>query len=189
MEAGSRVTREDMIWAIGSLCSLHRIPFDSELALGQLPPPWDIVARQPKHSRCSNCRKRMVRHESATRHVEGGLIAVALSLYALATSAYLASWQDAGPYFPTVDEAADTYYSLYGPHCGDHHPTGWQSGWYGGPLQKNQVEYRVCNDQFQNEFSEWRCVDDYQTAYLPNGALTCVSSAITPQKNLGRCPN
>ena len=42
MEAGSQVTRAEMFWAIGSLCSPHLIPFDSELALGQLPPPYDI---------------------------------------------------------------------------------------------------------------------------------------------------
>jgi hypothetical protein len=102
----------------------------------------------------SDCPRPMVTREATTHHVAGALVAIALPLYALATSAYMASWQSAGPYFPTVKQAADTYYTLYGPHCADHHPTGWQSGWYGWPLQQNQVEYRVCNDQYQNKFSE-----------------------------------
>ncbi|MES9881501.1 MAG: ABC transporter transmembrane domain-containing protein, partial [Sedimenticola sp.] len=30
----------DLVWALGSLCSLHRIPFDAELLLKQFPPPY-----------------------------------------------------------------------------------------------------------------------------------------------------
>jgi subfamily B ATP-binding cassette protein HlyB/CyaB len=31
---------EKMLWALGTMCSTHRIPFDSSLALGQLAPPY-----------------------------------------------------------------------------------------------------------------------------------------------------
>ncbi|MES9858580.1 MAG: peptidase domain-containing ABC transporter [Sedimenticola sp.] len=30
----------DLVWALGSLCALHRIPFDAELLLKQFPPPY-----------------------------------------------------------------------------------------------------------------------------------------------------
>jgi len=34
--------REDFIWTLGTLCALHRIPFEPALFLGQFPPPYDI---------------------------------------------------------------------------------------------------------------------------------------------------
>lgn len=32
---------QDMIWALGSLCQVYRVPFSPELALQQFPPPHD----------------------------------------------------------------------------------------------------------------------------------------------------
>jgi subfamily B ATP-binding cassette protein HlyB/CyaB len=34
----------DFVWMLGSLCQLHRIPFDSALLLQQFPPPYDWAA-------------------------------------------------------------------------------------------------------------------------------------------------
>src|SRR3569833_3255790 len=31
---------EDLVWALGSLCSLNRLPFSAELLLKQFPPPY-----------------------------------------------------------------------------------------------------------------------------------------------------
>src|SRR4051812_29056002 len=31
----------DVVWALGSICALHRRPFDPELLLKQLAPPYD----------------------------------------------------------------------------------------------------------------------------------------------------
>ena len=38
--------RESFIWAVGSLCALHRIPFDAELLLRRFPPPYDTASLQ-----------------------------------------------------------------------------------------------------------------------------------------------
>lgn len=34
------IERQDLIWALGSLCALHKIPFDPQLLLGQFSPPY-----------------------------------------------------------------------------------------------------------------------------------------------------
>ena len=38
--------RESFVWAVGSLCALHRIPFDAELLLRRFPPPYDLASLQ-----------------------------------------------------------------------------------------------------------------------------------------------
>ena len=38
--------RDTFVWAVGSLCALHRIPFDAELLLRRFPPPYDIASLQ-----------------------------------------------------------------------------------------------------------------------------------------------
>ena len=38
--------RESFVWAVGSLCALHRIPFDAELLLRRFPPPYDTASLQ-----------------------------------------------------------------------------------------------------------------------------------------------
>lgn len=38
--------REAFVWAIGSLCALHRVPFDAELLLRRYPPPYDMTSLQ-----------------------------------------------------------------------------------------------------------------------------------------------
>lgn len=38
--------RDAFVWAIGSLCALHRVPFDAELLLRRFPPPYDIASLQ-----------------------------------------------------------------------------------------------------------------------------------------------
>lgn len=40
--AGSVLT-EGFVWALASLCRLHRIPFDPDLVLKQFPPPYDLA--------------------------------------------------------------------------------------------------------------------------------------------------
>ena len=35
---------EQFVWALGSLCSLHRTPFDADLLIKQVPPPYDTAA-------------------------------------------------------------------------------------------------------------------------------------------------
>ena len=40
--AGGALT-ETFVWALGSLCRLHRVPFDAELVLRQFPPPYDLT--------------------------------------------------------------------------------------------------------------------------------------------------
>ena len=40
----TRLNQEDMLWVIGSLCQLHRKPFDPKLISQQFPPPYDIAA-------------------------------------------------------------------------------------------------------------------------------------------------
>jgi ATP-binding cassette, subfamily B, bacterial HlyB/CyaB len=37
------VLTEGFIWALASLCRLHRIPFDADLVLKQFPPPYDLA--------------------------------------------------------------------------------------------------------------------------------------------------
>lgn len=45
MQQRDRVFSTDQfMWAIGSLCSLHRVPFDADLLLKQVPPPYDSAA-------------------------------------------------------------------------------------------------------------------------------------------------
>ena len=36
------LSRDDFIWTLGTLCALHRIPFDPGLFLGQFPPPYSV---------------------------------------------------------------------------------------------------------------------------------------------------
>lgn len=36
------LSRDDLLWALGGLCQLHRIPFDPGLALRHFPPPYSI---------------------------------------------------------------------------------------------------------------------------------------------------
>jgi subfamily B ATP-binding cassette protein HlyB/CyaB len=36
------VSRDDFIWALGTLCALHRVPFDADLFLRQFPPPYTV---------------------------------------------------------------------------------------------------------------------------------------------------
>ncbi|HVJ11631.1 MAG TPA: ABC transporter transmembrane domain-containing protein, partial [Burkholderiales bacterium] len=36
------VLTDGFIWALASLCRLHRVPFDAELVLKQFPPPYDL---------------------------------------------------------------------------------------------------------------------------------------------------
>jgi len=38
------LSQENMLWVIGSLCQLHRKPFDPKLLSQQFPPPYDIAA-------------------------------------------------------------------------------------------------------------------------------------------------
>ena len=41
--AADTVLTEGFIWALASLCRLHRLPFDPELVLKQFPPPYDLA--------------------------------------------------------------------------------------------------------------------------------------------------
>jgi subfamily B ATP-binding cassette protein HlyB/CyaB len=41
--ARGEVPTEGFIWALGSLCRLHQLPFDPELVLKQFPPPYDLA--------------------------------------------------------------------------------------------------------------------------------------------------
>ena len=34
------LTREDLLWVVGSFCAIHRKPFDPELFPRQFPPPY-----------------------------------------------------------------------------------------------------------------------------------------------------
>jgi subfamily B ATP-binding cassette protein HlyB/CyaB len=43
---GQAIERESFVWAVGSLCALHRIPFDAELLLRRFPPPYTIASLQ-----------------------------------------------------------------------------------------------------------------------------------------------
>jgi len=42
-KAHGSVPTEGFIWALGSLCRLHQLPFDPELVLKQFPPPYDLA--------------------------------------------------------------------------------------------------------------------------------------------------
>jgi subfamily B ATP-binding cassette protein HlyB/CyaB len=42
MSLTDTVRREEVLWALGSLCGLYRIPFDSALVAQQFPPPYNI---------------------------------------------------------------------------------------------------------------------------------------------------
>ena len=50
------LTREDLLWVVGSFCAIHRKPFDPELFLRQFPPPYTtdtlIVATRALGFRC-----------------------------------------------------------------------------------------------------------------------------------------
>jgi subfamily B ATP-binding cassette protein HlyB/CyaB len=41
--ARDAVLTEAFVWALESLCRLHRVPFDAELVLKQFPPPYDLA--------------------------------------------------------------------------------------------------------------------------------------------------
>src|SRR5262245_532667 len=40
---GEFVPADGFLWALASLCRLHRIPFDADLVLKQFPPPYDLA--------------------------------------------------------------------------------------------------------------------------------------------------
>ncbi|HEU5135390.1 MAG TPA: peptidase domain-containing ABC transporter [Steroidobacteraceae bacterium] len=42
-EAVVTVTREDFLWVIGSICQMHRVPFDATLISGQFPGPFTTL--------------------------------------------------------------------------------------------------------------------------------------------------
>ncbi|HEX9171280.1 MAG TPA: peptidase domain-containing ABC transporter [Telluria sp.] len=42
MSLGNNVRREEVLWALGSLCGLYRLPFDSALIAQQFPPPYTV---------------------------------------------------------------------------------------------------------------------------------------------------
>ncbi len=44
MALKSRLTDSNFVWILGSLCQLHRVPFDPALLLQQFPPPYDRTA-------------------------------------------------------------------------------------------------------------------------------------------------
>ena len=37
-----RLHRDDFVWLLGSLCNIHRLPFDARLMLSQYPPPYSV---------------------------------------------------------------------------------------------------------------------------------------------------
>jgi ATP-binding cassette, subfamily B, bacterial HlyB/CyaB len=37
------VDRTGFVWALGSLCQLHKIPFDANLLLQQITPPYNVA--------------------------------------------------------------------------------------------------------------------------------------------------
>ena len=45
-DAGSLLALPDLIWIVGSLCQLHRLPFDPQLLAQQFPPPYSRVSLQ-----------------------------------------------------------------------------------------------------------------------------------------------
>jgi subfamily B ATP-binding cassette protein HlyB/CyaB len=42
MSLADKVRREEVIWALGSLCGLYRVPFDAALLAQQFPPPYTV---------------------------------------------------------------------------------------------------------------------------------------------------
>src|SRR5882724_4172702 len=42
--AGLRLSDKEFVWVLGSLCQLHRVPFDPAVLLQQFPPPYDRTA-------------------------------------------------------------------------------------------------------------------------------------------------
>ncbi|MDN5871113.1 MAG: hypothetical protein L0H73_10410 [Nitrococcus sp.] len=40
------IGRAAFVWSLGSLCQIHRMPFDSRLLLGQFPPPYTFASLQ-----------------------------------------------------------------------------------------------------------------------------------------------
>jgi subfamily B ATP-binding cassette protein HlyB/CyaB len=36
------VPKDDFVWALGTLCAFHRVPFDADLFLRQFPPPYTV---------------------------------------------------------------------------------------------------------------------------------------------------
>jgi hypothetical protein len=56
------LTRDQVAWAIGGLCRSHRIPFDAELLLQQVPPPYTWSSLQVAATRLGmRCMNRSVR--------------------------------------------------------------------------------------------------------------------------------
>ena len=41
---GFRLSDREFVWVLGSMCQLHRVPFDAALLLQQFPPPYDRTA-------------------------------------------------------------------------------------------------------------------------------------------------
>ncbi len=44
MAPNLRLSDKDFVWILGSLCQMHRLPFDPDLLLQQFPPPYDRTA-------------------------------------------------------------------------------------------------------------------------------------------------
>jgi subfamily B ATP-binding cassette protein HlyB/CyaB len=42
VQGGDTLRADDVVWAMGSLCALHRKPFDATLLLNQFPPPFKL---------------------------------------------------------------------------------------------------------------------------------------------------
>lgn len=40
--ARGAVPKDDFVWALGTVCALHRVPFDADLFLRQFPPPYTV---------------------------------------------------------------------------------------------------------------------------------------------------
>ena len=40
--AQGAVPKDDFVWVLGTLCALHRVPFDADLFLRQFPPPYSV---------------------------------------------------------------------------------------------------------------------------------------------------
>jgi subfamily B ATP-binding cassette protein HlyB/CyaB len=43
MALSDTVKREEILWALGSLCALYRVPFDAALVAQQFPPPYSVA--------------------------------------------------------------------------------------------------------------------------------------------------
>jgi len=41
-----RLSNQSFVWAIGGLCALHKIPFDSQLLIRSFVPPYDLTSLQ-----------------------------------------------------------------------------------------------------------------------------------------------